>query len=243
MPHIATAANTAHTRRFAPLRARGAALPIVMLMALLGVLLVLWAARAAFLGEAVVGNDADYQRALETAQALVRDAQVDIEGLRPDGSPCKTGPAAGCRALAPEGPFFPQNGEDFNTLYALLAARKPSCLQGICIADGVASQFWSDAAAFAQMVPLAARYGQFTGAQQTQEGQEGGPVPAPPAPQAWYWVEVLPFQISLSGGRAAALEPDADRPYVYRITAIAKGRKPGTMAVVQAVFVWKAQDS
>ena len=67
---------------------RGVALFVVIIFMTLSVLLALWASRSALFGEMVVGNDADYQRAFEAAQALLQDAELDIRGENADGTKC-----------------------------------------------------------------------------------------------------------------------------------------------------------
>ena len=52
-------------------------------MVMLSMLLALWGSRTALFNELIVGNDADYQRTFEAAQALIQDAEFDIQGLRP----------------------------------------------------------------------------------------------------------------------------------------------------------------
>ena len=60
-------------------------------------------------------------------------------------------------------------------------------------------------------------------------------------PRGWYWVELLAYDMSAAaeGGRAEALAPDGDAPFIYRITALAQGLKPSTRAVLQTTLVWK----
>ena len=67
----------------APLRVRqrGISLFVVIVIVLLSTLLSLWAARTSLFNELIVGNDADYQRAFEAAQALMQDAELDIRGV------------------------------------------------------------------------------------------------------------------------------------------------------------------
>src|SRR5690606_34259830 len=77
-------------------RQRGVALFVVIVFVMLSMLLALWASRTSLFNEMVVGNDADYQRAFEAAQALVQDAELDIRGEKADGSAC-TGAAQVCR--------------------------------------------------------------------------------------------------------------------------------------------------
>ena len=55
---------------------RGVALFVVIVFVLLSMLLALWAARSSLLNEMVVGNDVDYKRAYEAAQAL-RSAEAE----------------------------------------------------------------------------------------------------------------------------------------------------------------------
>lgn len=69
-------------------RQRGAALFVVIVFVMLSMLLALWASRTSLFNEMLVGNDADYQRAFEAAQALLQDAELDIRGENADGSFC-----------------------------------------------------------------------------------------------------------------------------------------------------------
>ncbi|MDM0112679.1 hypothetical protein QTI66_11010 [Variovorax sp. J22R133] len=229
---------------------RGIALFTVMVMVLLTTLLVVGTSRTAWFNEMITGTDADHQRAFENAQAILRDAEFDIQGTKPDGSPCKTGAEfeGSCRthevgALAAGKPWFPQEGsEDFEELFASLSAKLPSCAQGICVATKVAPEFWQTATGdqgLDRMKQVAAHYGEFTGAASSASDNELL------KSNAWYWVEVLPFNAAsrARGGKSDSMGPDAANPYVYRITAIAEGRKPSTRAVLQTVFVWKKVDS
>lgn len=244
-----------------PSRQRGISLFVVLVMVLLTALLVIWASRTSLFNELITGNDADYQRALEAAQAMVRDAEFDIKGIKPDGSACRSDLPAGCRSLDPitaTHTRFPQPGsneDDYADLVGALSSKTPSCAQGICISDHVMSEFWKDPDALAEMRNVGAKYGSYT---------QSVPIPTPPSTnsnasanvlliptknKAWYWVEVLPFVTSLSGNpdsstsngaaSVSALIPDPSMPYVYRITAVAQGNKAGTQAVVQSIFVWK----
>lgn len=218
---------------------RGVALLVVMVMVLLATLLVIGAARTAWFNELQVGTEADHQRAFENAQALLRDAELDIQGRRPDGGDCRADSAneGSCRARGAGLPWFPREGPaEFRQLRTLLASRQPSCVQGICVADQVPPEFWRQAPQeLERMKTGAARYGEFTGA------QASNPLLLS---KAWYWVEVLPFDIDapLSAG-ADAVAPDAGNPYIYRITVLAEGHKPGTRSLLQALFVWKKVDS
>jgi type IV pilus assembly protein PilX len=203
---------------------RGVAVFVVMVMALLGSLLVLWSARSALLGEMLTGNDSDHQRALEAAHAMIRDAELDIRGENADGSPCAA--PLPCRP-------FPADANAYHDLRTALAAGSPSCDAGMCVSDGLTAQFWTSKTALEAMKAVAATYGAHTGAK-----AQGHPLLAD---KAWYWVEVLPYRMgaAIDGGAARDLAPDRERPYIYRITAVAEGHKPATRVVVQAAVIWK----
>ena len=190
----------------------GFSLPVVMVTALLATLLVLTAARTVLLDEAATGNESDYQRALEGAQTLLRDAESGIQ--REDAS-VDAADSDGRHA-------YPRSPSELLALQASLDALTPSCVAGLCIPGGIAPRFWSDRAALETMKKVAVS-----------------------RPQGWYWVELLPYDTSAAtaGGEAERLAPDADQPYVYRITAVATGRKPTTQAVVQSTLVRKKQRS
>ncbi|SCK52520.1 type IV pilus assembly protein PilX [Variovorax sp. HW608] len=229
-------------------RQQGISLFVVMVMVMLTTLIAMWGSRTALLNEMVTGNDSDYQRALEAAQAMVRDAELDITGQKPDGTPCKTDAAfqQSCREtvidISAGKVFFPQGTEDYQDLEAALAAKTPSCIRGICLANKVQPEFWktaNGAMGLDQMKAAAAHYGDFTGAVATANG-DPSLVSSSSGANAWYWVEVLPYDWP---GLSYEFMPDKEVPYVYRITGIALGRKAGTQAVVQTVFVWRKNAS
>jgi type IV pilus assembly protein PilX len=237
------------------LRQGGISLFIVMVLVLLTTLVVMWSARTAYFNELVTGNDSDYQRALEAAQAMVRDAEFDIKGQKPDGTPCRTGPGydGSCREtridIGTGKIFFPQNIEDFQELETALSGSTPPCLKGICLASSTANEFWrtdTGTSGFNAMRSRAARYGEFTGAPATTAVGDPLLVSANAADaRAWYWVEVLPYDVSaaIAPGPAQRFRPDNTTPYIYRITGVAQGQKATTRAVVQTVFVWRKVDS
>lgn len=80
----------------------GIVLFIVMIIVLLTSLLALWGARGSLFNEMITGNDADYQRAFEAAQAMLRDAELDITGIKANGTTAiprcgETGATSSCR--------------------------------------------------------------------------------------------------------------------------------------------------
>ena len=65
---------------------RGISLYIVIIIVLLSMLLALWGSRTAIFNEMIVGIDADYQRAYAAAEALLQDADLDIQQKTADGN-------------------------------------------------------------------------------------------------------------------------------------------------------------
>lgn len=226
---------------------RGIALITVLSILTVSALLVLASARSALLHEMIAGQQSDQARAQAAADALLRDAELDILGQDAEGRPCRP-PApgtVGCRArgagAAALAPYFPQTPEEFEEVRDWLRARNVLCSEGICIAptltalDGLASNLDAVQAS-------GATYGQFTRTGLSAPGTAGNPLLASEgAPRAWYWAEVLRYDTGPDAMATAAprghLQPDPARPFVYRITAMALGLKPGTRAVVRALFV------
>jgi type IV pilus assembly protein PilX len=224
---------------------RGVSLLVVIVLVMLSMLLALWGSRTALFNEMIVGNDADYQRAVEAAQALLQDAEFDIQGTRPDGTECQ--PSADvdiCRAGTSV--WYPvEDKEVFITLIPNLEAATMACIKGLCAKRTGKQDFWNDKTTLDAMLPAGARYGQFTGAEvglstskashpilkNTTAGQGG-----------WYWVEVLPYDSSagnsgLLAGGSGHLGLNLKPNVAYRITAIARGLKPNTQVVLQSTFV------
>lgn len=240
-------------------RQRGVSVFVVLVMVLLTTLLVLWASRSALLNEMVTGNDSDYQRALEAAHALVRDAQMDIQGIRADGTPCTADATAQCRRWgqfdkAANQSYYPESESEMQDMQAALNDDSPPCVAGICApittltenaasASAPSTEFWTDKSRLATMRKKAAHYGDYTGA---TAGTVGNPLLVKSADKAWYWVELLPYDMGSamrSRGPAGRFAPDASSPFVYRITAVAQGIKSGTQAVVQSTVVWRRASS
>lgn len=227
-----------------PSRQRGVSLFIVIVLVMLSMLLALWGSRTALFNEMVVGNDADYQRAFEAAQALLQDAEFDIRGQRPDGSDCVTNAdkADVCRPLG-AAVWFPNEDKELEDLMVTLSGSPESkyCVKGICLKRTGNQDFWNDGPTLAAMLPSGARYGQFTGAQagnasspilKINEDSRGG----------WYWVEVMPYDpnagnSSLITNGSINLALNLKPNVAYRITAVARGIKANTQAVLQSTFV------
>ncbi|QMV72790.1 pilus assembly protein PilX [Comamonas piscis] len=242
-------------------RTRGAALLTVLVFSMLSILLALWAARTAWYGERVVGNDADYQRAFEAAEALLLDAELDIRGERADGRPCAygglpRGAAAGvCRSGGAT--KLPLENADVPAFLAALSAQPQRCIDALCAKRVGRQDIWNAPAAgtaprrpgeqdlFALMRGgSGARYGQYTGAQLGDAAQPAHPILADRAEAeagGWYWIEVIPYIDSkpglISNAPSHQLELVGLLPHVvYRITAVAFGRKPDTLVVVEQSY-------
>lgn len=223
---------------------RGVALLVVMATLLLASIALLGSLQVGLLGERRVGSESDAQRAFAAAEALIRDAELDILGLRADGTPCNGGTAAlpGCRTSTEAGPFFPQADEDLDMLRLRVLAGHRNCLQGICLPDALSSLdgAWTDD--LARMTSgqgntaIAATYGQFSHA---MPEKAGNPLLNATPARAWYWVEV--FRYSSAAGILNPTGdlpiPDRRHPFVYRITAYANGLKPGTRVHLRSLFV------
>lgn len=237
-------------------RQRGVALFIVIVFVMLSMLLALWASRTAWFNELMVGNNADYQRAFEATQALLQDAELDIRGEAPDGTPCTAQP---CRAFV--GALqFPSESKDINPLITTLDGITEKCKDGLCTRRTGRQDFWnytdktspapSDLKAgevtLEKLTKLGvgARYGQFTGAQRGSSDKPANPIlqwdkDTPSNEGGWYWIEVMPYfkpTTPIVGASSGPLILTLDVYVIYRITALAYGRKPGTLAVLQETY-------
>lgn len=226
---------------------RGISLFIVIVLVMLSMLLALWGSRTSLFNEMIVGNDADYQRAFEAAQALIQDAEFDIRGERPDGTVCVPGATADtCRPVgAPV--WFPLEDQDlgvlFNTLDAATATQ--NCVKALCLKRTGNQDFWIDKTTLDAMIPAGARYGQFTGAEIGVAGSKASnPIlkNTTAGQGGWYWIEVMRYQANAnntglishgSSNLGLNLKPNV----AYRITAIARGLKPSTQVVLQSTYV------
>lgn len=248
-----------------PRRQRGVALFIVIVFVLLSMLLALWASRTSMFNELVVGNDADYQRAFEAAQALLQDAELDIRGERADGFACDAGdvsalPLTVCRRGTTA--QIPLATEEVGPLLAELEDQAARCLDGLCFKRSGRQDFWnytnSTSPAPSNLQPgevtleslmaanVGARYGEYTGAMHAVNTA----APVNPllqwdgsnAASAWYWIEVLPYDQSsqmssvVVGSGANLLPLNMVPNVVYRITALVQGRKPSTQVVLQQTY-------
>lgn len=252
MPLITPPMKTKHSHQ-----QRGITLFVVIVFVLLTTLLALWGSRTAIFSEMVVGNDADYQRAFEAAQALLQDAELDIRNEKSDGSVCKkvdTNLNICREGSAGNITRIPLEEQDVSLLIAKLDAISsgPKCLHGICVKRSSAQDFWNnkDASkgitlAAMEKSGIGARYGQYTGA---MTGTASNPILADQSAEnrgGWYWIEIMRYDkdagnTGLMPENANNLLPlQLDMNVVYRITAIAHGLKPNTMVVLQQTYARK----
>lgn len=234
------------------LQQRGVTLFVVVVFVMLSMLLALWASRTSLFNEMVVGNDADYQRAFEAAQALIQDAELDIRGEKADGSVC-VGSGDTCRTSTPD--KIPLEAKDIGPLLAVIGFETTHCRNGLCAKRTGKQDFWNNAdttkgVTLAQMTPITgtpvgARYGQYTGAANSVVNGTLNPILVDTSAAdrgGWYWIEVLPYdETSKNSGVVVGntnnyLPLNLTPSVVYRITALAYGRKPSTMVVLQQTY-------
>lgn len=219
---------------------QGVTLIVVLVMLLLTTLLILGSARLNLISERLAGNNADYQRAYEAAEALLGDAKLDLA--------CANTPA-GCGIRTAATPLIPCTVSDFTALQAMLPTTPPRCQNGICLdlgnlTSGDNNSFWRTTAGWTAYTAanVGASYGQYTNA--TPVATEA--VNPMLLNNARYWIEVLPYGSS-AGSRSVDSESTmvgtkqvtpGDCKYVYRITAAARGVKAGTTAVLQSYYMF-----
>ena len=249
-------------------RQRGVALFVVIVFVMLSMLLALWASRTSLFNELLVGNDADYQRAFEAAQALLQDAELDIRRENADGTACTTLPSPEkmeCRDLKGAAPKIPVVSSEVRQLLDYLDEQPTKCSHGLCGKRAGRQDFWNYTSATTPVPTslqpgevkledmtqpdVGARYGKYTGATLGSTSSPANPILTDTGANnrgGWYWIEVLPYdESSKSKGlivNAAGTSMDnllglnLVPNVVYRITALAYGRKPGTMAVLQQTY-------
>jgi type IV pilus assembly protein PilX len=263
MPHLPqpAALHAANYRNRKPLpavggRQRGVVLFVVIIFVMLSMLLALWASRTSLFNEIVVGNDANYQRAFEAAQALLQDAELDIRGEMADGSSCSAPP---CRAYSSK-LQFPGGTVEINPLIIVLEGEPTRCKDGLCARRVGRQDFWNYATATTSIKPVVnaalgevplsalmtvgARYGQYTGAQLGSSENPANPILANTAAGqgGWYWIEIMRYSDNAKSANlivdstSSQLPLNLDVYVVFRITALAVGLSPGTTVVLQETY-------
>jgi type IV pilus assembly protein PilX len=172
--------------------------------------------RSSTLGERIAGNDLDRMRAYQAAEATIRDAQLDIQSLRFDGSVCG---GSSCR----------DETTTANDDAAGLTDLPVGCVNGYCYfspstyAAGTFQGPWVKGA-LGNSEAESARYGVFSGADWNMLSQQiGGGVALSQRPR--YWIEVSESPTVKDSG------------FRYRITVEAWGVNPATVVTLQEIYV------
>ena len=240
----------------------GAALYVVLVTILIAMLISVWAARSALFGEMVVGNNTDYQRAFEAAEALIQDAELDITKSISETCTVTPGTASVCRG----GSTAKLPLEAINVtplLNRLESSGNLACRDALCTKRTGAQDWWNDPATLTSMQALGARFGKYTGAKASTNNQTGAisnPILADTSSGrgGWYWIEILPYDQTgensslitgvtntpagggtpvTSNAGTSILTVNSEAPVIYRITAIAIGLRENSRAVIQSTLV------
>lgn len=227
-----------------PHREHGVALFVVIVFVMLSMLLALWASRTAIFNEMVVGNDADYQRAFEAAQSLIQDAELDIRSTSDNNH--RNGNS-----------ILPLETKEVGDILIKLSEEETRCKDGICVKRLGRQDFWNypvqensnpdyeiDMKRMTE-ANIGSTYGQFTKAK--IKGNIGDPEHNILTKNGWYWIEILKYdENSGNSGLIVDETPGTKKidrldlrlnpSVVYRITAIARGLKPNTQAVIQETY-------
>ncbi len=232
-----------------PSRQNGIALYTIIIFVLLTMLLALWASRTAIFNELLVSNDADYQRAFEASQALIQDAELDIRGEQSNGSVCQDDGSDDkiCRRNSSI-TRFPNEQKEVGPLVTMLDRETYKCSYAICVKRTGKQDFWNNTDStqgptLAQLAVnnIGARYGQYTGA---KTGAASNPILADRSSATaggWYWIEIMPYDANASNSGLVSngstnLGLNLSPNVVYRITALAYGRKANSVVVVQQTY-------
>lgn len=236
-----------------PHRQQGVALFVVIVFVMLAMLLALWASRSAILNEMVVGNDADYQRAFEAAQSLIQDAELDIQ--RAESGTHRAGKTVLPLETSEIGSFLQSINTTPFCKHGLCVKRRGRQDFWNNTTDTDDDDDPEVSLTQLAVADVGARYGEFTGAKFSNPDDDDDPVNRILADRSdadrggWYWIEVLKYADSESITGSSLIvddNPAAQRfdrldlrlnpSVVYRITALAYGLKPNTMAVIQETY-------
>lgn len=214
-----------HSRYLSSSRQRqaGVTLFMVLVIMLLSLTAVLGAFRVANLNESLLGNTNDYAITYAAAEALTRDAEADIR----------------TRVT------FPADGESYDAVADGIALFDPAnrCRDGICVPLETSSNPTIENTPVGD-APLGVTYGGFT--RNALPALNNASNPSLRRNDSRYWVEVFRYETGgvppggagpANSNRTAGLIPDQNRNLIYRITAVAIGRKPGTRVVIKSWFV------
>lgn len=209
---------------------QGVTLFIVLIMLILGLISVLSAARVGILNEVFVGSDSDAQRTFAAAEAMMRDATIDVKGVKDDGTDCN--PASntiGCR-LKSKPHLVSYNDGEVKLGPVRDSLNGAECAEGVCAPlTGLMSPFWNDDTTLAAKKLQAASYGQFTGASAAGN-------PRLSNNKGWYWIEQYAYNAGSKATNRLPV-PGSTFPFIMRITVLTEGNKPGTRTILQSYYV------
>jgi type IV pilus assembly protein PilX len=285
--------TTLHHTPYGKYSQQGVALLTTLIILLLSSIVVLGAFRVGFLNEILIGAEADHSRARAAAEALLRDAEMDIRGRRPPfdvlqanfqrGMPCRPDPAGsttslvvqadyrtftdeagigGCRARqVANTPYIPDSIDDYEPVKTIVLAKQTAdgntfpCSQGICTPATMSELGDFHTNLTSAMMDQGVIYGQYTRQSLTAQGVEGNALLLKPGAataanstaSAWYWIEIFTAPANSESEHVTTPGAPADprdkyaaiknRELIYRITAIARGRKAGTQVVLTSLFI------
>ena len=156
---------------------------------------------------------------------------------------------------------IPLEAQEVGPLLANLDTQITKCRNALCIKRTGRQDFWNYTSATTPVPTnlqpgevmldaltvdgIGARYGQYTGAAVGSNTAPANPILANTSGASqggWYWIEVLPYDESTKntglvvGTAGNLLALNLTPSVVYRITALAYGRKPNTMVVLQQTY-------
>lgn len=201
------------------------------------------------------------QALLQDAELDIRSADYDVATNKTiDNLDCSAGGDV-CRSSTAD--RFPLEAKEITALINTLDAQPTNCRNGLCTRRTGRQDFWNytkntnpppeNIQADAGEVPLedltkegiGARFGQYTGAKLGDSSKPANPILADRSADnkgGWYWIEILPYADTaktnalIVDSEANQLKLSLDVYVIYRITAIAFGRKEGTMVVLQETY-------
>jgi len=237
-----------------PGRQRGVSLFITLVMMLLALIVVLGALAVSNLNESLVGNQSDAQRAYGAAEALLDAAQRDIRlngryctgalGQAGNNTTIITGQTLNCTTR------YPSDGDasrvDYMQILGLVGGINTcagsGAFQGVCVSDSPTNAGFLASAVNnggAQLLTNSAAYTQSGDADYASSVTLGGSASTALASNGGYWVEIFPYNVmsmALTGAGGVAV-PDGTYPYVFRITAMARGLRGNTVSVLRTYYV------
>jgi len=245
-------------------RQRGISMFIVMIILLLALILVIGGLAVANLNESVVGNQSDAQRAYGAAQALMDAAQRDIR-LNGRGCNAGFMGGSGTNAAFNTAECtlrFPHDETDYMELVTSGRIAKGACadptgtaaaLVGVCIPLGTTDPKFSNsnvgkssesAQQWDSTADNGAKYTQVAKLDGATSVAYGGDAKLGTNTAALdngrYWVEIFPYNTTQVSAEplpmSSAPVPAHEYPFVFRITAMARGLRGDTVSLLRTYY-------